>query len=140
MLLLVVVARLFAHSKALNSVMQLSIEADAQPKQQFLGKLALDNKKEDEVSENSCDCRRLNCVFSVFMFESVGRSPYAVEFLRVTDADAEADELLVSKLLTLEVVDLNCLSYSLNSLRHKFNLSIILVNSSNLLLHSTVYF
>ena len=56
--------RLFAHNKALKRVIQLSIEADAQPKQLFLVKLALDSKKDEDVRENNCDCKRLNWAFN----------------------------------------------------------------------------
>ena len=52
-LLVLALARLLAHSSALNRVIQLSIDAEAQPKQLFFGWLALDSKYDDEVNEKS---------------------------------------------------------------------------------------
>lgn len=109
------------HRRTLKRVRQCSMAAEAQPKHVVFVCCNF-------ASVDKWDCRRVSCCASM---------PAAIEFFLDTASLAFIDDEIVAPDV---VVDLNCLSYSRISLRHKFNLSIILVNSSNFALHSIEYF
>ena len=115
-----------AGSRARKSVIQCSTLADAQPMQLFLWFKLTEKTALESDDDQASEFLRVE----LWLVKPVPPSVVAAGFA-IRDEDRETSGQLSV---------LNCLSYSRNSFRHKLSLSMILQSSSNLLLHSDVYF